>query len=265
MEKYFGIFKELKELGLPGCLEYDLYQEYFAGFYDRLTDNDQYDAEIYFQQAAVSGAPILELACGTGRLLLRLARKGYPVTGLDLSPDMLKILEEKLQSQPKRVREKISYRLGDMTDFSLDERFKLVILPATSICLLKDDEQVGRLFDTAYRHLEEGGRFVFDYRIMDSARPDETKIMTWQQEDGRKEFVVFGEKADPSSSKAIVNFYAEVINGEKTARLLGHTEKRIITDAEIEAAIARTDFRLVSTRLVQYTKEEKIRFIILQK
>ncbi len=61
----------------------------YAQFYD--LDHGGLDADLMMieQLAALCGPPILELACGTGRALLPLARQGYQVTGVDISPKML--------------------------------------------------------------------------------------------------------------------------------------------------------------------------------
>ena len=51
-----------------------------------------------------SGGPVLELACGTGRVLLAIARAGVPVTGLEVSPAMLDRCRDKLRAEPAAVR-----------------------------------------------------------------------------------------------------------------------------------------------------------------
>ena len=78
--------------------DYDIY----ARFYD--LDHGDLDADLFMiqQLAARSGSPILELACGTGRVLLPLARQGYQVTGVDLSAAMLDVARRKAAARRRR-------------------------------------------------------------------------------------------------------------------------------------------------------------------
>ncbi|UUZ79176.1 class I SAM-dependent methyltransferase [Paenibacillus sp. P26] len=94
---YFGLFKQLRELNLPNTADYDLYQGYYAQFYEAVTVRTDYDIPIYLEQAKQTGGPVLDLACGSGRVLMHLANAGYPVTGVDLSADMLQLCRRKLQ------------------------------------------------------------------------------------------------------------------------------------------------------------------------
>src|SRR5690242_14601797 len=62
------------------------------------------DAEFYLEAAQRLGGPVLELGCGTGRVLLPIARTGIDVTGIDLSPQMLARCHKKLAMEPADVR-----------------------------------------------------------------------------------------------------------------------------------------------------------------
>ncbi|UUZ94707.1 class I SAM-dependent methyltransferase [Paenibacillus sp. P25] len=159
---YFGLFKQLRELNLPNTADYDLYQGYYAQFYEAVTVRTDYDIPIYLEQAKQTGGPVLDLACGSGRVLMHLANAGYPVTGVDLSADMLQLCRRKLQQLPPRIKENVSLVQSDMTEFELGGTFGLIVLSATSITLLDDLGKVERLFRTVHRHLSLGGRFVFD-------------------------------------------------------------------------------------------------------
>ncbi len=57
------------------------------------------DITFYIAQAQKAGGSILELACGTGRITIPLARQGFDVTGLDISEGMLKIAKEKAEME----------------------------------------------------------------------------------------------------------------------------------------------------------------------
>jgi len=264
---YFGFFKDLLDLNISDSASYDLYERALAGYYDKMFQNDLFDIEIYLKNASVLGGEVLELACGSGRVTLALAEKGFRVTGIDLSPDMLGILKEKLAKAPRRIRERITTYQCDMTDFSLAQRFKLAILPATSISLLLSDEQIMSLFRCVHRHLEIGGRFIFDYRVSDyiirNTDLGKTHCYTWDHDD-KKEFVLFAEIVDYSKLQTVTNFYAELIEDRETKRVFGSTVKRLVNDDVVDLARAE-NFKLIDTSLLEYSSNEASKFVILEK
>jgi len=134
-----------------------------APFYD-LDDRDvtRDDIPFYIEQAAQAGGDILELACGTGRITLPLARAGHKVWGLDLSREMLGEFERKLSGEPPEVRERIDLVHGDMCDFDLGRRFSLIFVPFRSFQALTLYEQHKACLDSVRRHLADNGRFIIN-------------------------------------------------------------------------------------------------------
>ena len=100
-----------------------------AAIYDAIyADRD--DAAFWQAMAAAAGeGPILELGCGTGRVLLPLARAGYEITGLDLAADMIDRCRAKLRAEPPEVRARVRLLVADMTSFDLGRRFALITVP----------------------------------------------------------------------------------------------------------------------------------------
>src|SRR5580765_803820 len=86
----------------------------------------------YRDLARKTGGPILELACGTGRLTIPLARDGYEIVGLDASPAMLRVTQAKADAEDVEIT--LAY--GDMRSFDLGRRFPLVILCCNSLAHL---------------------------------------------------------------------------------------------------------------------------------
>jgi SAM-dependent methyltransferase len=120
------------------------------------------DAAFYLAEAERSGGCVLELGCGTGRILLPIARAGQAITGLDGSAEMLARLRAKLADEPEEVRERVTLHRGDVRGFDLGARFDLVIAPFRIIQhQVTIDDQLAFL-DAVARHLAPGGRFVFD-------------------------------------------------------------------------------------------------------
>ena len=83
---------------------YDQYG-FVAEFYDFIEPYRQRpDVDFYIELAQQSGGPVLEVGCGTGRILLPVARSGVTITGLDLSTGMLEICRRKLAQEPAEVQ-----------------------------------------------------------------------------------------------------------------------------------------------------------------
>jgi SAM-dependent methyltransferase len=116
------------------------------------------NARFYTEEARRLGAPVLELACGTGQLLLPIARAGLRVVGLDLSPAMLSTARDRLReaSAPAEVVQ------GDMRTFELGESFALIFVARNSLLHLHSTEDLLACFRTVRRHLRPGGAFIFD-------------------------------------------------------------------------------------------------------
>jgi SAM-dependent methyltransferase len=127
------------------------------------------DAHFWHVTAAVADGPVLELGCGTGRVLLPLARAGIEITGLDLSPRMLERCSDRLQSEPAAVRERVCLVAADMTAFDIGRRFAAIICPFAGFQQLTSVEQQLACLDRCRRHLRPHGRLVLDLPNPDPA------------------------------------------------------------------------------------------------
>lgn len=130
-------------------------------FYDVFSTGLPGDAHFYVEEALRAEGRVLELACGTGRILIPTAEAGVEITGLDLSPAMLDIARSKIARLPSEVRSRTTLAEGDMTSFTLDERFSLITIPGNSFGLLITPEAQRACLQRVHAHLESGGRFVF--------------------------------------------------------------------------------------------------------
>lgn len=112
----------------------------------------------FYASYVLSGSRILELACGTGRLTVPLAERGFAVTGLDNSQSMLKTAEAKAAAYSVYPE----FVLGDMCDFALDAQFDLIFLPNNSLGHLHTLSDIRACFASVRRHLSPQGRFIVD-------------------------------------------------------------------------------------------------------
>lgn len=126
------------------------------------------DVQFYRSLAEEAGSPVLELGCGTGRVALPLASAGFRVVGLDRSPPMLEIAEQKRQAASAEARGRLELVQGDMTDFDLQRAFRLVVIAGRSFMSLLTVEAQRSCLGAIHRHLEPGGLLtiaVFDPRL----------------------------------------------------------------------------------------------------
>jgi SAM-dependent methyltransferase len=131
-----------------------------AQYYDT---NPAIPDDIAFYQARLpwSDASVLELACGTGRVLLPLAASCGFIHGIDRSQAMLARCLQKLQAAaipPSKAR----VEHNDITHFALGQLFDLIIAPFRVFQLLETDAQVDGLFRCVHRHLAPGGTCILN-------------------------------------------------------------------------------------------------------
>jgi SAM-dependent methyltransferase len=114
--------------------------------------------DFYQRQAARFGDPILEMACGSGRLTIPLAQAGMNILGLDISEPMLMRAEHKAAERGVRVR----FMPGDIRNFDLAERFNVIFIAAQSLSHLHSREDIEECFACVRRHLTSDGRFLVE-------------------------------------------------------------------------------------------------------
>jgi SAM-dependent methyltransferase len=122
-----------------------------------------FDADIpmYLQRARINGSPILELGCGTGRILIPLAQAGFHVVGIELYPSMLKIAREKIAELDEPVRKRIKLIQADMSAFCLKQRFNMAYISANTIFHLPRQKQ-RKCLECVYYALKPGGEILID-------------------------------------------------------------------------------------------------------
>ncbi len=134
----------------------------YARFYDWVYEGITEDIPFYLAAAREHGSPVLELACGTGRITIPLAQEGFEVIGLDISAEMLRIAREKLSEERPEVRARVRLVEADMSDFALDETVSLAFIPAASLFHVHTHEQRSSCLRCAGKHLGRDGALIVD-------------------------------------------------------------------------------------------------------
>jgi SAM-dependent methyltransferase len=134
-----------------------------ADLYDHVVlYRDRADVAFFVEAAVGAGGPVLEVGCGTGRVLIPTARAGAAITGIDLSAGMLGTCRRRLEQEPEEVRERAQLVQADMRRFDLGRQFALATIPFRPFQhLLTVDDQLACLGGVR-AHLRDGGVLIVD-------------------------------------------------------------------------------------------------------
>ena len=145
--------------------------ESFAQVYDTFMDNIPYDEWCAYlhsllTQYGVADGLVLELGCGTGEMTERLAALGYDMIGVDNSPEMLEIAQEKKDASGHDIL----YLLQDMREFELYGTVRAVVSVCDSINYVTEMKDLIRVFSLVNNYLDPGGVFIFDLNTVGKYR-----------------------------------------------------------------------------------------------
>lgn len=141
---------------------YDTYA-FTAELYDHVVPySNRADMGFYIEAARQAGGPVLEMGCGTGRILIPTARAGVDIVGLDLSPYMLAVCRRRLASEPEAVRSRVRLVQADMREFEIPRTFSLVTTPFRPFQHLLTVEDQLACLGGIHRHLADEGKLILD-------------------------------------------------------------------------------------------------------
>ncbi|MEA3322512.1 MAG: class I SAM-dependent methyltransferase [Bacillota bacterium] len=183
--------------------------------YDRIHEDYLVDLPLILEWVPESG-PIIELACGTGRLTIPLAEQGHEMIGVDIHGGMLE--RAKTKATDKNLT--IQWFLQDCTQLSLKQSTKLMFMSGHSFQHFLTNEVQDALFQSVHQHLEDGGIFIFDTRnpIMDElSKVDE-----------------YEEHFKHSNGMQVIEYHRETYN-PLTQILHCETERKFLKDTNLES------------------------------
>jgi ubiquinone/menaquinone biosynthesis C-methylase UbiE len=151
------------------------YRDLLAKSWDFLRgDTSDFPDRQFFQDMVdKSGEPILDVGCGTGRLLLEYLVNGSEVDGMDVSPEMLAICQQKASEQSLQVN---LYNQA-MESMALPRHYQTIIVPSMSFQLMPDLADAENALDGFFRHLLPGGTLVLS--IWHSKRKGKAEWGDW--------------------------------------------------------------------------------------
>ena len=172
----------------------------FARFYDSDYEFFQADIPLYLGFAERTGGPLLELACGTGRLLQPLAEAGYQITGVDISSAMLERARQRLDSAG--LSDRVSLVQADMRDFELPDRYALAFIGINSFMHLETTVDQRQALRCWREHLRPGGLLVID--LFNPTLP------AFLEADGR--LILQKQWQDPETGATVIKQFARTLD-----------------------------------------------------
>jgi predicted RNA methylase len=157
---------------------YDL----IAGIYDPWSASVTEDVQFYVEEAVASGGPVVELAVGTGRIAIPVAKSGVRVIGVDQSSAMLALARDYARRQG--VEDLVDLRIGDLREPPVAERVPLVVIPFRSLLHMADEQEKLRALAAATSLLVADGRVVFDVFAPSVEDIEETDGLWLEREPG---------------------------------------------------------------------------------
>jgi SAM-dependent methyltransferase len=156
--------------------EYE-YKGLMAEAWDVLRGDTSNWADRYFYLELIQkyGKPVLDVGCGTGRLLLDYLQQGFDIDGVDNSPEMLAICQYKadqLKLKPKLYEQHLE-------NLELPRKYQIILIPSSSLQLITELEAVEQVMKRLYEHLLPGGRLVAS--IMTLWRKGEPLESEWEK------------------------------------------------------------------------------------
>ncbi len=169
----------------------------WAEIYDSIFSYVREDIPFYVEEARQSEGPVLELGCGTGRVVIPIAEAGIDTVGLDFSSAMLRVAQSKARCMDEGAGV-LSLVRADMRDFVLNQKFKLIVIPFRGFMSLMSVQDQVRTLVRISHHLAPGGRLIFNifvpdlnmlvqegevpYHFRDVTVPDTgTRLVVWHQ------------------------------------------------------------------------------------
>ena len=218
--------------------------EALARLYDLDLSEDPGDLDLHLALAARADGPVLELASGSGRLTVPLARAGHEVTGVDLDPAMLARARVAADAAGVAVARRVRLVQDDARQVRLPDArgYGLAMIPLNSIFLMGSRADQAAAVATLAAHLAPGGLAMVDAWLPDAedlARYDGRLVLEWTREDRGTGMTVTKSGSaiyeGASSSVRLTTIFEEGRQGEPPVRWVRVDRLRLVTPDELAA------------------------------
>ena len=228
-----------------------------ADTYD-IVDPSDTGVAFYTALARETGSPVLEIACGTGRVSIPIAQQGFAVTGVDIVPGMVERARHKSSGLPTR------WVVDDARTFDLGEQFRLVFITGNAFQAFLTRAEHEALLDRVRAHLHDEGLFAFETRnphwaalatrverydsrlFFDLETSTEEKLrQTYTDSSGRDVRTSMTQVYDPITQILHVTSYRRWHEGEQEHTKLARTALRYTFPQELAALLHYNGFTVL--------------------
>lgn len=212
----------------------------FSKLYDKFMEFSDYGAwekqiEELIQEGQPNGKQLLDIGCGTGELLLRMA-KNYQCDGMDLSEGMLKVAQRKLKHREVRLF------LGDMVEFDTGYRYDIMVSLFDTVNHILSLEELESHLKSVEKSLNPGGIYIFDVvdrEFMETMFPGDVFV------DNRKDITCIWEHEIEEGIDYIDATYFLKNSRGSWDKLTESYSKKIFSSIEIEETISKTGLKIL--------------------
>ena len=212
--------------------------------YDVLYNGYVEDLAYIVETASSTDGPVIELACGTGRLAIPMASRGYRVIGVDIHEGMLALARYKAEQE----KLDIAFYRQDCTKLDLDLKAPLIYMTGNSFQHFLMNDSQDAMFESVKRHLQPHGHFIFDTRNPILGELAEVYEHTMQKKDGSAvRMEMEKEVYDPVTQILHCTTVIETVEKGEVARVeKSSISLRYTYPQELLRLIEEHDFELVS-------------------
>ncbi len=219
-----------------------------APFYDSEHAAFRDDLDMYQNFAEASGGPLLELACGSGRVLLPLATAGFEIVGVDTSAPMLELARQRVQEERLTIRYTLVQQ--NVTTLYLERKFRMAFIALGSFGHIITRKEQQQALAHIRAHLSTGGLFVLDISNADARYMEDLPSQmlhqgTWHRPDGT--LLTHFVSPAPASERHLLeltHFYDQHIQGEAVRRTTATTYLYLFERNEMELLLEQAGFSI---------------------
>lgn len=223
----------------------------YSNYYDNIYKNKDYEEETKFLLEAIQKfsknecKTILSWGCGTGSYEILLKKKGFDITGVDFSEEMLNIAKSKI----KKLNIEIDFLKGDVRNIKLNKKFDLVLAMFNIIGYQNTNQDVQDFIQNTARHLNSGGILMLDGWYQPAILKDrpENRIKIIDMENGLKAKRITTQELNIEKSLLNITFkITEVDQDNKNQEMVENHPMRFFTYNEIEYFLSQNGFKLLN-------------------
>jgi SAM-dependent methyltransferase len=227
----------------------------YAQYYDLLYADKEYAREAAFVHDLILRhggrcGKVLEFGCGSGKHAFEMAARGWIVTGIDLSPEMVQQAQSHRDQALVEISSRVEFGVGDIRTCREKHQFDAVVSLFHVICYQTSNRELEDAFATAAAHLGQGGVFLFDFWYGPAVLSDPPVLRVKRMESARIQATRIAEPtACPNENRVAVSYHVFVRDKGTTQvdELKEVHHMRYLFLPEIESLLDRAGFDLVST------------------